>query len=784
MKRQSEREWDFVTYGTSVDTVHNGYSGSVEENNLSVWSLNGRGKLVPASTDGLAFYYTVMDPKTENFTISADITVENWTYSNGQDGFGILVCDSIGQNGEEESFWNNSYMAAVTKISYCYDQEKQRISDTGEQYDMNLGICAREKKGITPEAVAQGRQVQAFSTSAVSLEALAAEKKLPPGSYNIVGAYTNEKGALSDIDGQTLFHLKIRRDNSGYVVSYIDAQGKETSKRYYREEGRDQLTCLDNKRIYAGFFASRNAKISVRNVELTTILPEEDEAPVTPPLTYVTTDFHVESAPVANKEEYRLLFYGNAQGVLHITNSVTGECIASGESVKAFTKVGVRTRLRGGENVFDICFTPDEAYRPSCYERLSSYEPVKLRFAVRCYEEAAASKIVFIHPEGKPEGEGTREAPVDLYTAVGRAVPGQKLFLLGGTYRLERPVKIEPGMDGRPEAPILLTAAPGENSRPVFDFGKKSKGMILCGNWWHFKGFDVTRTVNAGVGIHLCGSNNTMEEVKIYRNGNTGLQISRYRQHDSREEWPGNNLILNCTSYLNADPGYTDSDGFAAKLSVREGNVFDGCISAYNADDGFDLFAKVERGVIGPVTIQNCIAFKNGYVIDENGKEAHRGLGNGFKLGGSSLPAKHVLKNSVAFGNGEKGIDSNSCPDARVYHCISYNNDSHNVALFTTDARDTDFYARGILSFKDCNRIPEQLEGKGTQEDSNIYDESNYYFDGEKSVNVLGKQLDESWFVSLDMEKAIHGGICRNSDGSIRRNGFLELLPEVMKEWK
>lgn len=100
--------------------------------------------------------------------------------------------------------------------------------------------------------------------------------------------------------------------------------------------------------------------------------------------------------------------------------------------------------------------------------------------------------------------------------------------------------------------------------------------------------------------------------------------------------------MLNCTSYLNADAGYEDADGFAAKLTVADGNVFDGCIAAYNADDGWDLFAKVETGAIGQVVIQNCVAFKNGYVLDENGQEVDAGNGNGFKMGGSSISGHHI----------------------------------------------------------------------------------------------------------------------------------------------
>lgn len=776
MGQDKKRDWSFVTYGTSVDTKDNGYSGSVETNDLSVWSLNGKGKLVPASTDGLAFYYTVMNPQTENFTISADILVEKWTYSNGQDAFGIMVCDSVGQNGDEASFWNNSYMAAVTKSIYYYDRENRQVSDTGECYQMELGICAKEKKGITPEAISRGEQVDVFHTSTVPLETLAAQKGLPPGAYNIVGAYTNEKGTLRDIAGITAFHLAIKRDNSGYVISYRDEQGTETFRRYYRVEGREELTRLDNERIYAGFFAARNVRIAVRNVRLTVLSPEEDEEPCVPPVSYVTPDFRIESAPIANREEYEMVYYGNADGVLRIREDA-GEVLFEG-CVKAFTKSRTAVKLKKEDNRFDISFTPDPEYKPSQYEKLSSYDTRNIPFSVHYYDSSLAPGTIFIHPEGSADGKGTPEAPMDIYTAVTCAVPGQKLLLSGGVYRMPKTLLTARGMDGRPEAPIVLMADPQASSRPVLDFGKEAGGMTLAGSYWHFEGFDVTNTVNASPGIRLGGSFNQMKNIRIYKNGNTGLQISRHQINDSREEWPVHNQIINCTAYLNADPGYTDADGFAAKLSVGEGNVFDGCISAYNADDGFDLFAKVERGSIGPVLIQNCIAFKNGYMLDGDGNEVHRGLGNGFKLGGSSLPAGHILKNSIAFANGEKGIDSNSCPDVKVFDTISYNNESHNVALFTTDARDTAFYARGILSFKDCNFIPEQLEGRGKQENSDIYDESNFYFDGEKSINTLGRQVKESWFVSLDMQKAIHGGIHRNEDGSICRGGFLELKQE------
>ena len=182
----------------------------------------------------------------------------------------------------------------------------------------------------------------------------------------------------------------------------------------------------------------------------------------------------------------------------------------------------------------------------------------------------------------------------------------------------------------------------------------------------------------------------------MYKNGNTGLQISRYMSTDPKEDWPSYNHILNCTSHNNADAGYEDADGFAAKLTIGDGNVFEGCIAHNNADDGWDLFAKAETGPIGSVTIKNCVAYANGYL--EDGTDA--GNGNGFKMGGSSITGYHKLINSVAFDNKSKGIDSNSCPDIQVSSSTTFNNEGSNIALYTNDAANTDFSASGILSYR------------------------------------------------------------------------------------
>ncbi len=798
------RSWSFAAYGTSVDLKHNGFSGSADAGDLTLWSLCGKGKLVPASTDGVAFYYTKLDAA-ENFTLAADIEVEQWTFSNGQDGFGLMAADTVGADGEETSFWNNSYMASVTRVEYQFDKQLGCVSNTGEKYSMRLGVGAQEKKGITPLVNKEGTQAAHFQSTMRTLETYAPKQGMGSGIYNIVGAYTNAPEKMQDIAGLTKFHLFLRRMSDGYLLGYTDEEGMTTDWKYYHGEEGDALTKLDEKNIYVGFFASRNAKIRVRNVVLKTILPSEDTPSSPRPIALVTPACRILSADTANREDYLLTAYGNADGLLEVFHEDTegrpeafhedaegrpeafyedagGRQEAfhedagrkAGEAqTQAWKKCRVPVRLHGGDNGFRISFTPKADFCPSPYERLRSYETFTFSFHV--FYGVHERKEIMVSPEGKETGAGTREDPMDIYTAVKGAGPGQKLILMGGRYLLERALVIARGMNGSREEPICLTAEEGR--RPVLDFCGKGKGLVIVGDYWHCSGFDVTNTAASVRGVHLAGSHNVLERIYVYRNGNTGLQIGTYQESDDRSEWPCDNRVVNCTSYLNADPGYTDSDGFAAKITVGEGNVFDGCISAYNADDGFDLFAKVERGVTGSVLIRNCLAFRNGYILDEEGREAHVGLGNGFKLGGSSIACGHRLEDSIAFANGEKGIDANSSPDGRVKNVISYNNDSHNVALYTTDADNTAFVVRGVLSVRTEGNVPDKLEPRGAQIMGDIYDSSNYYFDGERSVNSEGEEADISRFADMDIHKAIHGGIIRREDGSVCRNGFLEFRP-------
>ena len=778
VENEVEVKWYFSAYGSSTNTSNNGYE-VLGEDSVRVYSTNGKGKIVPASTDGLAFYYTEIDPETTNFTLTATAVVNSWTLSNGQEGFGLMAADRVGTHGDGTSFWNNCYQALVSKVEYYYDTETKQATDdsSARKISMKLGIGSLEKIGVTAENLADFNASntavinEKFLSTTRTLETSCGEKGA--GTYNIIGNFTGAEptGTVKDL---TEIKLTIQKNNTGYFVSYTNENGRTVTEKYYDTEALNQI----DDAVYVGFFASRNADITFKDIEFTTIAPEDDAPAEERPVEVITTSFNCISATVANQSSYDLVYYGNADGSV-VVKDVDGNVIYTSNEVKAEEKITVTVDLHYGKNTYNAYFTPDADYVPGEYQKLSSYETMTVAHSVVYKSYGEEGDAIYVSSSGKSSANGTEENPLDIYTAVKYAQPGQTIIIKEGTYHLRKTIKVERGINGTADKMIYMIADPEAETRPVFDFQGLCAGMVLAGDYWYFQGFDVTNSADAQKGIQVSGDHNVLDQINTYKNGNTGIQISRYLGTDEYEDWPAYNLILNCTSYENADKGYEDADGFAAKLTVADGNVFDGCVAHHNADDGWDLYAKVQSGSIGVVTIRNCVAYKNGYVFDENGNEIEAGNGNGFKMGGDSMPGAHVLENSVAFYNKAKGIDSNSGPDIKVRDCVSFDNGSYNIALYTNTAANTNYEVSNVISYRSVGKartaavnIDEQIKPVGTQDQSKIYNDTNFYWKAASmtSSNTAGATVSSDWFESVEYVE-----VARNDNGTIDMQGFLEV---------
>ena len=559
--------------------------------------------------------------------------------------------------------------------------------------------------------------------------------------------------------GET-YTMELRKTNTGYEAAYYDKEGNEYSRTLY---GAENLNVIDNS-VYAGFAVARGCNATFNNIEFEVTDPAKDAPAEERPVEKENVSFTFLSSNTSGSSEYPLSFKTNADGTAVISDK-EGNALDTLE-VKAEVPVKASYPVKEGENHFIIAFTPKEGYKINEYTELANYGTVSFDETVSC--RILSGDTIFISKDGTPDGTGTKEAPIDLATAFRYGAPGQSFVMEGGTYTFKEGLTVLRGGDGTEDAPIAL--APAEGERAVLDFAKEGTGLQLWGDYWHIKNIDVCNASDGNCGIRLSGHHNILEGIKTYNNGNTGLQVSGTSE-ETIDMWPSDNLILNCTSYNNCDEAMEDADGFAAKLTCGEGNVFRGCIAAYNADDGWDLFAKIATGKIGAVTIEDCVAFKNGYVYDESGSVIDAGNGNGFKMGGSGISGHHVLKNSITYENKAKGIDSNSCPDIEIYNNVSFNNEGPNIAIYTANRADTAYVAEGNISYGTGEGHSEDIQLKG-QDESSIYSETNYFYheDTKAYENSKGEKVTDDWFVSLDttvMPK-------RAEDGSLLLNGLLE----------
>ena len=810
---QAQQTWGFTAYGPSTDLKQNGYTGSVNEGgSVTVFSEGGKGKIQPNSVDGFAYYFTAV-PTEYNFTLRATVTVDSWKISNGQEGFGLMATDRLGTSGDGSDLWNNSYLVGATKFEYRYESSEDGTGivynnhtaleyASFPKYTMKLGLGVIERVGVNTTNL---DRFQANDTTTIQNEFFSSSRTFEStcgyygyekGTYNIIGNYdssTVPEGTLEDRFLKTTFVLEIQKNNTGYFATYYDLDGNILAMEKFYDP--DALSQLDSENVYVGFFASRNAKATFSDIQFSTVLASEDKPAEERPIEYVDPKVSITSSTVTTEPEYLLSVNTNVLGTIKITLGntvlVEGAPVVAVEGVKDSYEYSLPLTLTYGENNFIITFTPDPDQDLGEFVKLSTTENQSIAVTVQANKGFYHNKTIYVSPNGLPNGNGTKELPFDIYSAIENVIPGQTIVIMEGTYLLNKTVKIQRGMDGTEDAPIKMIADPEAKTRPVFDFQRTPgvAGIVHGGNYWYFYGFDVTGSGDMQKGFQVSGNYNTLDQIHTYYNGNSGIQISRYIGTDLPEQWPSYNLILNCTSYCNYDNGFEDADGFAAKLTIGPGNVFDGCIAYNNADDGWDLYAKVETGPIGSVIIKNCVAYANGYLPGMEGKS---GNGNGFKLGGSSLTGKHQLINCYAFYNLAKGIDSNSCPDIIVENCISYNNGSYNCAFYTNVGDQTEFVASGIISFKDSdlnNHLPkdkngnflgdpekgEQLKGKGTQasgkaDESKYINSTTYYWYGSACQNAAGKTLTADIFKSLEFT-----GITRNADGTINMNGFLEL---------
>jgi hypothetical protein len=134
---------------------------------------------------------------------------------------------------------------------------------------------------------------------------------------------------------------------------------------------------------------------------------------------------------------------------------------------------------------------------------------------------------IYASPQGSNSGKGTLVSPLDIKTAVSKAVSGDTVVLRGGLYLLSTKITIaSSGVAGKP---IAVVAYSKDSDRPVLDFSalprnsSSAQGVDLGGSYWRFYGIDIQSAGDNGMMIR--GNNNVVEFCTVSLNQDSGLQL-------------------------------------------------------------------------------------------------------------------------------------------------------------------------------------------------------------------------------------------------------------------
>lgn len=754
---EKDREWFFTYFGQSTKESLNTYE-ILDSDDLTLKLYAGnktdQGGKFTTFHDGISFYYTPIKASEENFTLSATFTV-NWIKEipDGQEGFGILVLDSLGQDGVSSvNHYTNSVGLIATKFEEKINGIKYSAKDT---------LGARFVTGITPEVLSLGDS------------GVAEYGKSEGRAYSYDISHNTKSGDV--------YTLKLVKDNTGYYCIYsipeedrewVTDENGEYIRKSYPEEfllyGPEELLKLDSEYVYLGFAAARWCEVTISDITLTITDPkldsprkerEKEKVPLTTSVAS-PSGFYTTS-------NYPFVFNSNSNGVLSVKESGTSHYYIKDQRVEANKQYEEYINLLSSSNDLYITFTPDSNYSPGENMVIAQYNEETLQYeenysTVSLYHSVKVRDIegttIYVSPKGFGFNEGTRESPLDIYSAILYSKPGQTIVLTGGTYNLSNQVVIERGNDGTAENKKKLTCDEGERAILKFSRTGTKGGIVLWGDYWILDGFDITSTPDTQKGLQIAGNYNTIKDIQAYKCGDTGIQISGSSQ-DPYSLWPHDNLVTGCISHDNSDLAQNNADGFAAKLTVGDNNMFTHCIAYSNIDDGWDLYSKIESGPIGKVTIKDCVAYKNGSLSDGSGS----GDGNGFKMGGDGISIEHTLENCIAFSNTANGITSNSNPTLIIKNCTLYNNGNRNLTLYGKGSGERSYTVSGLISISgtlsdDIKECPE------------VESEDNFLCNGNIGLNKNGERLDSNIFKNVEITKPT----ITIEDYKINMHGLLE----------
>jgi len=825
--KQSEKHyWKRSIFGESTSASKCAVEGDIaniedEGSTAHVASIGNAGK-ISTDQDGIAFLYTRVNIN-NNFRLSGDVTINDYLTTSfddksrqGQEAFGLMARDNIMLKDA-----NKDSLTGITATA----SEAEKDAD-GEPVALQKGTVFCGNFVLLGGCTFTGYPT---NTAAANFE-----KNRDLNRINLAVRYNAESWETSKVGSPTRaipsstmsknmfkkgdkFRLTLEKINGGYKGTCYDYQTGTTEVRTFYPTG-DQgingeiLGTIDPENIYVGFFAARRADMTVENVDFWITDPstdlvsrEENVATVTPRISITSDNF-------TSNTSYNLCVKATNASGGYLTIKQDDKIIQNGAFINKKNSVFPLKINADGETKFSFYYTPRIVSEDDdTYEILTSTDEISETFVVTHKSDfPTKAEKIYVSPKGKFAGKGTKEDPYDLDTAIGFVNRGQTIIMMDGIYLREDTINVPESKSGTSSKRIGLIA--DEGATPIIDAQRKFLGMTLAADYWDVKGIHFRHSADNQRGFQLSGSYCVIDNCKFYDNGDTGFQLSG-TSSDTMKDWPHNNLVKNCEVWNSVDPGGINADGFGCKLTVGVGNKFLGCVSHHNGDDGWDLYTKSGSGRIAVVTLENCISYRQGYELHEDGTSTPRANGghNGFKLGGEGVAVPHVVRNCIAFMNGASGFSSNSNPMLTARDCISWNNEGGNISLysgtnltdekikneFTIDGEKSDllkkvnkaqvYDIKGIVSYQ-AGKMESDKVGAYTPLDCNYLttviidkdEKGNKYKKEEYSENASTDRVTDAFFKSLDREAVMtNWHFAQDADGNFITGDFLKLTSEA-----
>jgi hypothetical protein len=591
----ADLKWQSIAFGQSTDLNFSstilpdkvGVNRAIPEHPGTIDGkivLESRGGKLAAAHDGITFYYTVLDPRRYNFSLEAEVLVE--------------------QFGPETSAMPNDQTACGLMVR-----------------DVN-GIARKDPMEFGYEELPAASNIAAaavFSDQKTVVDAMAVSRNGIIYPWGNPGSTLTRKILESDLPIAKPFKLKLERTDTGFIMTYADRDGGNAVSQEMAGTA-DIVQVIEKDKMYVGFFAARNVKMIVSNAKLTLSPAATKPGVAYSPKPY-DQFFELESSDGSGSEQYTLTARSGYDG--SVTVSKEGAVISTAP-VKAGQFFQYDTILTQAATRFEVAFLPGEGPATGVITRALTVE--KRNFN--------GTPVLVAAPNGKPTAAGTADDPLDLMTAIRFVQPGGTIALRGGNYGAASIGRSYSGVAGKPKKLI-----PYQNEKVSF------AGLAIQASYWRIEG--IESTASRSFGFRVQGNGTVLERCVAHDNRDTGFQLDSFNKipalrtsnnqflncdaYDNADPTMENadgfaakqsigsgNVYRGCVAHHNADDGW---DLFNNVQNGPNGTVvIENCIAYQN---GATSRGSTGGGIIGngfklggeaqPVahTIRNSLAFGN-----------------------------------------------------------------------------------------------------------------------------------------------------------------------------